>query len=61
MITKADLHRLRYILDTTAYNTFEENNGKQRLALNEVIDELDRLIRKADAEFDQDANNTDSI
>jgi hypothetical protein len=61
MLTKADLHRLRYILDTTAYNTFDENNGKQRLALNEAIDEIDRLIRKADAEFDQDADTTDSI
>lgn len=61
MVTKADLHRLRYTIDTAAYNTFDENNHQQRLALGEAIAEIDRLIRKADAEFDQDANTTDSI
>jgi hypothetical protein len=61
MLTKADLHRLRYTIDTMAYSTFDENSGKQRLALNEALDEIDRLIRKADAEFDQDADTTDSI
>jgi hypothetical protein len=61
MLTKADLHRLRYDLDTLAYKTFDENSGPQRSALNIMIDEIDRLIRKADAEFDQDANTTDSI
>jgi hypothetical protein len=44
-----------------AYHTFDENSGEQRLALNEAIAELDRLIRKADAEFDEDTNTTDSI
>lgn len=54
MITKADLHRLRYDLDTLAYKTFDDNTGPQRGALNDMLAEIDRLIKKADTEFDQE-------
>jgi hypothetical protein len=53
MITKSDLHRFRYILTTTAYETFDENNGQQRFALSEIISEVDRLLKKADEEFEE--------
>jgi hypothetical protein len=54
MITKTELHRLRYIIDTVAYKTFDDNSGVQRGALNEVLSELDRLIKIADKEFDEE-------
>jgi molybdenum cofactor biosynthesis enzyme MoaA len=54
MITKADLHRIRYTIDTLAYKTFDENTGPQRGALNELLAEIDRLIKKADTEFEEE-------
>lgn len=49
-MTKSQLHQLYYKINNLAYNTFDENSPTQRLALQEVLEELAAQIRKMEEE-----------
>jgi hypothetical protein len=54
MVTKNNLHRIRHNLSNMAYLTFDSNTPEQRHAFNEAVNELDRLIREMEKEYDQE-------
>ena len=54
MVTKNNLHRIRHNLSNMAYLTFDTNTPEQRQAFNDAVNELDRLIREMEKEYDQE-------
>jgi len=48
---KEKLHRIRYMLNNLAYNTFDDNNKEQRAALQEALLEIDTMIKRLDREY----------
>jgi hypothetical protein len=52
---KEKFHRIRYLLNNLAYHTFDENNKDQRAALQEMLIEVDLMIKNLDREYENEA------
>lgn len=48
---KQKIHRIRYILNNLAYFSFAKNSKEQRLALQEIIEEVDFIIKSLEGEY----------